>query len=153
VGVGLEVDPVMLPQRKRRRRRPRPNPRCWGLTGGGEARPAACEWGVAVEVRRQHGEFVSERGRDSNGGRILSGMCCPLLCSPATARSLFVRLTSHQPALFSLRTNQPTVLFSHNEPASAISHQPNEQAVGCLPFILPGWFWNQNCKNRSKQMH
>jgi hypothetical protein len=41
---------------------------------------------VAVEVRRQHGELVSERGRDSNGGRILSGMCCPLLCSPATAR-------------------------------------------------------------------
>lgn len=68
VGVGLEVDPVMLLQRKRRR----PRPRCWGLTGGdgrgggGEARPAACEWGVAVEVRRQHGELVSERGRDSN---------------------------------------------------------------------------------------
>jgi hypothetical protein len=29
---------------------------------------------------------------------------------------------------FSLRTNQPTVHFSQNKPAPAISHQPNEQA-------------------------
>jgi hypothetical protein len=48
--------------------------------------------------------------------------------------SLFVRLISQQPAiLFSQNkpttSNQPTVLFSQNKSASAISHQPNEQAV------------------------
>jgi hypothetical protein len=31
---------------------------------------------------------------------------------------------------FSLRTNQPAVLFSQNKSASAISHQPNEQTAG-----------------------
>jgi hypothetical protein len=35
---------------------------------------------------------------------------------------------SHQPAVFSLITNQPPVLFCQNKPAPAISHQPNEQA-------------------------
>jgi hypothetical protein len=49
--------------------------------------------------------------------------------------SVFVRLISHQPAvLFSLdkpaTSNQPAVLFSQNKSAPAISHQPNEQAVG-----------------------
>jgi hypothetical protein len=49
--------------------------------------------------------------------------------------ALFVWLISHQPAvLFSQNklaiSNQPTVLFSQNKPASAISHQPNEQADG-----------------------
>jgi hypothetical protein len=29
---------------------------------------------------------------------------------------------------FSLRTNQPTVIFSHNKSTPAISHQPNKQA-------------------------
>jgi hypothetical protein len=48
---------------------------------------------------------------------------------------LFVWLISHQPAvLFSQNKpatrNQPTVLFSQNKSAPAISHQPNEQAVG-----------------------
>jgi hypothetical protein len=50
--------------------------------------------------------------------------------------ALFVWLISHQLAvLFShnkpATTNQPSVLFSQNKPAPAISHQPNEQAVGC----------------------
>jgi hypothetical protein len=50
--------------------------------------------------------------------------------------ALFVRLISHQQALLfsqnkSATSNQPTVLFSQNKPAPAISHQPNEQAVGC----------------------
>jgi uncharacterized membrane protein len=49
--------------------------------------------------------------------------------------ALFVWLISHQPpVLFSQNksaiSNQPAVLFSHNKSASAISHQPNEQAVG-----------------------
>jgi hypothetical protein len=44
-----------------------------------------------------------------------------------TKHALFVWLISHQ--YFSLRTNQPAVLFSQNKPAPAISHQPNEQAV------------------------
>jgi hypothetical protein len=35
---------------------------------------------------------------------------------------------------FSLRTNQPTVLFSQNKPAPAISHQPNKQPA--FPFKL-----------------
>jgi hypothetical protein len=53
------------------------------------------------------------------------------------ASSLFVWLISHQPTvLFSQNkpaiSNQPTVLFSHNKSAPAISHQPNEQAVGCF---------------------
>jgi chromosome segregation and condensation protein ScpB len=47
--------------------------------------------------------------------------------------ALFVWLISHQPAvLFSqnkpIITNQLAVLFSQNKSASAISHQPNEQA-------------------------
>jgi hypothetical protein len=39
--------------------------------------------------------------------------------------SLFTWLISHQPA----------VLFSQNKPAPAISHQPNEQAMGALYVI------------------
>jgi hypothetical protein len=57
--------------------------------------------------------------------------------------ALFVWLISHQPAvLFSQNkpatSNQPAVLFSQNKSASAISHQPNEQAVGCYnsPLLL-----------------
>jgi hypothetical protein len=52
------------------------------------------------------------------------------------ACSLGLSATSQQ--YFSLRTNQPpatsrnqpTVLFSQNKPAPAISHQPTEQAEG-----------------------
>jgi hypothetical protein len=49
--------------------------------------------------------------------------------------SLFARLISHQPTvLFShnkpATSNQPAVLFSHNKPAPAISHQRTEQAEG-----------------------
>jgi hypothetical protein len=29
-------------------------------------------------------------------------------------------------------SNQPTLLFSHNKSAPAISHQPNEQVVGLV---------------------
>jgi hypothetical protein len=41
--------------------------------------------------------------------------------------------SSHQPAVLfsqskSATSNQPAVIFSQNKPASAISHQPNEQA-------------------------
>jgi hypothetical protein len=51
----------------------------------------------------------------------------------ATTFTLFVWLISLQPAvLFSpnkpATSNQPTILFSLNESASAVSHQPNEQA-------------------------
>jgi len=63
VGVRLEVDAVVLLQRSRR-----PYPRCReipGGGGGGEARAAATEGGVPVEVRRQHSEMVrpERRGR------------------------------------------------------------------------------------------
>jgi hypothetical protein len=49
--------------------------------------------------------------------------------------SLFVRLISHQPAVLFYQnkpatSNQVAVLFSQNKSAPAISHQPNEQAVG-----------------------
>jgi hypothetical protein len=61
-----------------------------------------------------------------------------------SSRALFVFLISHQPAvLFSQNklaiSNQPAVLFSQSKPALAISHQPNEQAVGIpvLPALLP----------------
>jgi hypothetical protein len=45
--------------------------------------------------------------------------------------NLFVRLISHQAAvLFSQNkpatSNQPTIFFSHNKSAPAISHQPAE---------------------------
>jgi hypothetical protein len=41
--------------------------------------------------------------------------------------SLGLSATNQQ--YFSLRTNQPAVLFSQNKPAPAISHQPTEHAV------------------------
>jgi hypothetical protein len=48
-------------------------------------------------------------------------------------KSLFAWLISHQPTvLFShnkpATSNQPAVLFSQNKPAPAISHQPTERA-------------------------
>jgi hypothetical protein len=51
------------------------------------------------------------------------------------ACALFAWLISHQPTvLFShnkpATSNQPAVLFSQNKPAPAISHQPAEQADG-----------------------
>jgi hypothetical protein len=49
-----------------------------------------------------------------------------------TVCSLGLSATSQQ--YFSLRTNQPAVLFSQNKTTLAISHQPTEQAVrwkGC----------------------
>jgi hypothetical protein len=57
-----------------------------------------------------------------------------------TACSLGLSATSQQ--YFSLRTNQPpatsrnqpAVLFSQNKPAPAISHQPTEQALKCIPL-------------------
>jgi hypothetical protein len=57
--------------------------------------------------------------------------------SLASITSLFVRLISHQPAVLfshnkSATSNQPAVIFSQNKPAPAISHQPNEQAVGVM---------------------
>jgi hypothetical protein len=56
------------------------------------------------------------------------------LKSELDTNSLFVRLISHQPAVFFSQnkpatSNQPAVLFSQNKSAPAISHQPNEQAV------------------------
>jgi hypothetical protein len=44
----------------------------------------------------------------------------------ATSQQYF-SLTTNQPPATS--RNQPAVLFSHNKPAPAISHQPTEQAV------------------------
>jgi hypothetical protein len=49
--------------------------------------------------------------------------------------SLFVRLIRHQPAVLFYQnkpatSNQLAVLFCQNKSAPAISHQPNEQAVG-----------------------
>jgi hypothetical protein len=45
------------------------------------------------------------------------------------------RLISLQPVVLfcenkTATSNQPAVLFSHSKSAPAISHQPNEQAVG-----------------------
>jgi hypothetical protein len=57
--------------------------------------------------------------------------------------TLFAWLISHQPAvLFShnkpATSNQLAVLFSQNKPAPAISHQPTEQAVVEIWFIVAG---------------
>jgi hypothetical protein len=48
---------------------------------------------------------------------------------------MFVWLINHQPAVLFCQnkpaiSNQPAVLFSQNKSAPAISHQPNEHAVG-----------------------
>lgn len=101
VGVGLEVDAVVLLQRSRR-----PYPRCRGLPGGGgESRAAAPEGGVAVEVRRQHGEMVrrAER-RERLEWRFLSGIgTCSLgspLSSPLRLRGPGVRLAAPKAELF-----------------------------------------------------
>jgi hypothetical protein len=53
----------------------------------------------------------------------------------AQISSLFAWLISHQPVVLLSQnkpatSNQPAVFFSQNKPAPAISHQPNEQAVG-----------------------
>jgi hypothetical protein len=58
-----------------------------------------------------------------------------MLQSQRPVCSLLTWLISHQPAvLFSQNKpdtrNQAAVLFSQNKSAPAISHQPNEQAVG-----------------------
>jgi hypothetical protein len=50
---------------------------------------------------------------------------------------MFVWFLSRHPAvLFSQNkpatSNQPTLFFSHNKSAPAISHRPNEQAVGMV---------------------
>jgi hypothetical protein len=56
----------------------------------------------------------------------------------ATSQQYFTLRINQPPA-----TNQPAVLFSQNKPASATSHQPNEQAggneavVGCATFLSP----------------
>jgi hypothetical protein len=59
---------------------------------------------------------------------------CHSLIHAIDTYALFAWLISHQTAvLFSQNkldtNNQPTILFSRNKPASAISHQPNEQAI------------------------
>jgi len=79
MGVGLEVDAVVLLQLSRR-----PCPRCRGLPGGGgESRAEAPESGVAIDVRRQHGETVrrAER-REILEWRFQSGIgtCSRLSC-------------------------------------------------------------------------
>jgi hypothetical protein len=55
--------------------------------------------------------------------------------TPDASSAMFAWLISHQPTvLFSQNKpatiNQSAVLFSHNKPAPAISHQPNEHALG-----------------------
>jgi hypothetical protein len=65
--------------------------------------------------------------------------------------SLGLSATSQQ--YFSLRTNQPpatsrnqpSVLFSQNNPAPAISHQPTEQARGQDMYAT--WVQRQQFKN------
>jgi hypothetical protein len=78
----------------------------------------------------------------------ITGLCFKsLLCTSATwllslvlwtVYALFAWLISHQPTvLFShnkpATSNQPAVLFSQNKPAPAISHQPTEQADNLRP--------------------
>jgi hypothetical protein len=78
-------------------------------------------------------------------GSAANGLC--LQTAPSNLRlvylkkfqiyGLFVRLISHQPAVLYSRnkpatSNQSAVLFSKNKSAPAISHQPNEQAIGSL---------------------
>jgi hypothetical protein len=56
----------------------------------------------------------------------------------ATSQQYFSLRTNQQPAnstfLSEQTSNQPTVLFSQNKPAPAISHQPNEQTVARVTF-------------------
>jgi hypothetical protein len=86
----------------------------------------------------------------ANNDRMVGEMDLTLIngCRPNTAIALFAWLISHQPA----------VLFSHNNPAPAISHQPTQHVVNreqvhnlrvsdllievqvgnlCLPLLMP----------------
>lgn len=67
MGVGLEVDAVVLFQRSRRLY-PRCRRRLPGGGDGGEARATAPEGGVAVEVRWQHGEMMRREERTERLG-------------------------------------------------------------------------------------
>jgi hypothetical protein len=82
MGVGLEVDAVVLLQRSRRL-----YPRCRRRLpgGGGEARATAPEGGVAVEVRWQHGEMMRREERTERlGGDFLGGIGrCSRLSAPS----------------------------------------------------------------------
>jgi hypothetical protein len=49
---------------------------------------------------------------------------------PATSNQTAVLFSQNKP----VTSNQPAVLFSQNKSAPAISHQPNEQAVGFIFF-------------------
>jgi hypothetical protein len=53
------------------------------------------------------------------------------------------KVDSSTPDLFAwLISHQPTVLFSQNKPATAVSHQPNEQAIQRWRFcFLPPFVW------------
>jgi hypothetical protein len=70
---------------------------------------------------------------------------CSLLFNPSTRlrppnwRPVHLAY-QHQPAVLfsqnkSATSNQQTVLLSQNKSVSAISHQPNEQAVKCIPCL------------------
>jgi hypothetical protein len=54
-----------------------------------------------------------------------------------TPCSLGLSATNQQ--YFSLRTNQPPILFSQSKPAPAISHQPTEQAAESVEELF--WCW------------
>jgi hypothetical protein len=61
------------------------------------------------------------------------GLACSLGLS-ATSQQYFSLRTNQPPAT---SHNQPTVLFSQNKPASAISHQPTKQAVDHITLNTP----------------
>jgi hypothetical protein len=72
-----------------------------------------------------------------------------MCCHGAFPDALFAWFISHQSAVLFFQnkpatSNQPAVLFSQNKSASAISHQPNEQAVEANKQISP-YASNREC--------
>jgi hypothetical protein len=83
----------------------------------------SCAGAGAVEKLLQ----ALARWRKDSGRR--HGACS--LGLSATSQQYFSLRTNQPPAT---SRNQPAVLFSKNKPASAISHQPTEQAHGLTPL-------------------
>jgi hypothetical protein len=77
---------------------------------------------------------LTDRSRSRWGKRPASERPTITGLVPTSPAALFAWLISHQPTVLlshnkPATSNQPAVLFSQNKPAPAISHQPTKQAV------------------------
>jgi hypothetical protein len=117
MGVGLEVDAVVLLQRSRRL-----YPRCRRRLpgGGGEARATAPEGGVAVEVRWQHGEMMRREERTERlGGDFWAESEGALGCRLPPCASAFPSWGGFSKARSKLLGREKLKFTSHNHLISA----------------------------------